>query len=358
MPKRKRVTLPSDRNYKPFIRAAGRVALRSAFKYAASRSRTTTQQSPTTPSHVSAPSSHCTTSYFRGPTRRSILPRGVKKLTAKQTLTTNTSTRLQLRPGCQTVQTLAATYGVTAAAATRPFVWSNGVNDRISTILSNPPEIPASAPNKYLLQSVRTAYVIKNQTNVCVEMDLYTCVPKRDIYDLDSQAFEPVSSFINGLNTQVLPGGTGPSSINFIGTTPYMSPTFCQLYTVRKKITVNLGPGGQHEHIFRMRPNCVISNPIANSYDAFRKYSFFVLAICRGTTTETTPAATPAGAITTAFGEVICMAESQYQWTVVEKNAPTWWRETNIHFEESAGPFQPQNTITEGYNVVDTVKQA
>lgn len=353
--KRKR-SLSDGYSYKRALVPAGQLALRLANRYIQGRAAAPTNN--ITQTHVSAPSSHCSTSYFRGPTRRSLLPKGIKKLTARQTLTTNSTTRLQLRPGCQTAQTLNATYTSAAGSGpTYPFVWNNEISNRITAIIANPPLIPTSAPTRYLLESVRTAYVIKNQTNVCVEMDLYTCVPKRDIYDLTQQALEPISSFINGLNTQAIPGGSGPSSINFIGTTPYMSPTFCQLYTVRKKITVNLGPGGQHEHIFKMRPNCVISNPIANTYDASRNYSFFVLAIVRGTTTETTSAATPAHAITTAFGEVICMAESAYQWSVVEKSTPTWYRETNVHFEESAGPFQPQNTITEGYNVVDTVKQ-
>lgn len=354
MAKRKRVSFSSDRNIKRF-RPYLSVGLKLANQYARSRSRTTTTNA-TTPSHVSAPSSHCSTSYFRGPHRKSILPKGIKKLTARQTFTTNAGTRLLIRPGCQTSQLLNATY-TAIGGSVDPFVWNNTINSRINGIIKNPAPIPANSPTRYLLQSVRTAYVLKNQTNVCVEMDLYTCVPKRDISDIDLGALEPISAFINGLNSQAFPGGTGPSSINFIGTTPYMSPDFCQLYTVRQKKTVNLGPGGQHEHIFKMRPNCVISNPFALTFDICRKYSFFVLAILRGTTTETAAGATPADKITTAFGEVICMAETAYQWTVVDKNTPTWYRETNIHFEETAGPYQAQSTVSEGYNVVQTVQK-
>ncbi|KAI9103958.1 hypothetical protein DFS34DRAFT_646093 [Phlyctochytrium arcticum] len=163
----------------------------------------------------------------------------------------------------------------------------------------------------------------------------------------------PENLLVDGLTQQIIttPVPTGPPTTRFIGATPFMSTTFCQLYTIKNKRTISLGPGGEHEHMFRMRPNCVVSNPAASEFAVSRNYTYFLPAIARVGVTETATT----HEITTSFGEVLVMAESSYKYMAVEKNTPTWYRESNLYFENTAGPYQDQKFISEGYNKVKNV---
>lgn len=355
---------------RPGVRPIVKAGINKAWEYYRNKNKSL----PSNTSNVAvnaANNSSCTVSRYRAPSRSNKLPKGVKRLTAKQTYTTCAETTIQLRPGCQTVVGVNATFnGATTGIHQQYVVNRDMVNRMVQVMRATNPSLPnidnPNIPMKWQLNKVNVDYVFKNQTNVCIDLDLYTIVPKRDIVDLDA-AKTPLITWANGLQYATPTGGitpapVGPSSVNFPGTTPFMSETFCQYYTVKRRQRISMSPGGQHEHHFTYKPNSVLAYPSAVDFDVLRKHGYSLLAVARGTITraETTPTA-PTTPVTTAFGQIICAAEAQYSYTVVERNSPRWFRESNLFFEErlptAQNPYATQRTVTEGYNEPTNVMQ-
>lgn len=130
---------------------------------------------------------------------------------------------------------------------------------------------------------VHSAYLETKYTNMDkanVQMTIYDIVPKRDIPNGSANDF-PIASWSTGLTAMNNLGSTTPAPTN-LGATPFDSPRFCQLHTIKKVTKVTLAQGQCHTHRIRIKVNRVFNKALMGYIERIARVTHQVVTVCNG----------------------------------------------------------------------------
>ena len=171
------------------------------------------------------------------------------------------------------------------------------INPRLNYIFSLLPAAAGSAPRQFVLESYRSEVQVANQTNVIAEVELYDCVLKRDLPTTNAITtgnpavpFALAASVIDYINkgmdmATASPSGTYQASTYPYGASPYDSPLFKDYFKVVKRTVIEMSPGGVHQHVVSLKPNCLIREDVTSTSTMFglRGMTSFTLVWIRPT---------------------------------------------------------------------------
>lgn len=171
------------------------------------------------------------------------------------------------------------------------------INPRLNYIFSLLPAAAGSAPRQFVLESYRSEVQVANQTNVIAEVELYDCVLKRDLPTTNAITtgnpavpFALAASVIDYINkgmdmATASPSGTYQATTYPYGSSPYDSPLFKDYFKVVKRTVVEMSPGGVHQHVVSLKPNCLIREDVTSTSTMFglRGMTSFTLVWIRPT---------------------------------------------------------------------------
>lgn len=114
---------------------------------------------------------------------------------------------------------------------------------------------------RFLIKSFKIKYELKNFGKDSAYVDIYDCVPRRDVgADDNGPVNYPAIAFQQGIKDQA----KSPDSTMYSkpGQTPFDSNQFNTFWKVVKVTRVILSPGGTHEHHVSGRPNYVFNQAL------------------------------------------------------------------------------------------------
>jgi len=136
----------------------------------------------------------------------------------------------------------------------------------------------ANGPNRYVLESVQSETVMTNQSTAPLELEIWDLVLKKDLYALNSQAWKltgattvtpypvsgsPESFWREGLNAAYgLASGGALDYSAVVGSSPYDSQMFKDMFTCVKKTVVVLNQGSSHRILALQKMNTLVDQAI------------------------------------------------------------------------------------------------
>jgi len=164
---------------------------------------------------------------------------------------------------------------------------------------------------RYWIDHVTATYMMRNNTNNEMILDLYDCVYRRDTSVQD----DPVVIWGQG----DLNAGGNVFDYQFPGATPFQSPTFTSMFKVEKVTNCILPAGSCHEHKVHYSPKRMFNSNDCQYNYAFRGLSRFTIAVFRGVPVQI------AGAddVTLSETQLSIVSQAQYVTKVVMRAVPT-----------------------------------
>lgn len=163
-----------------------------------------------------------------------------------------TPIRCYVETSAETMRTLA--YGVQKATGVAQFPCST-----IGNYFTNLVDSSGSNTQRIFLRSIEQEYMISNASSANVFLKIYECTARQDITAnsgspvLNIVQWNPAGAFDQG----VYDVNTGMSAMT-LGTTPFQSQFFTNIWKVDKIYNIELGAGRSHKHLSKYSPNRLI----------------------------------------------------------------------------------------------------
>lgn len=172
---------------------------------------------------------------------------------------------------------------------------------------------------RVLLQKVNYELMITNQTNDVGVVTIYFCQPRRDLIDGNFET--PHLAWYNGVG-DITVAGTGSATPTYIvGTTPFQSSAFTELFNVQKVHKIDIHSGGHYRLEGWSRPNLVMGyETLANvgTNGAFRNLTSFFMVVVHGMPADGGSASTT---ITTSPIKLDIIVAKTYKYRVFERSS-------------------------------------
>nr|WAE42532.1 MAG: capsid protein [Cressdnaviricota sp.] len=191
------------------------------------------------------------------------------------------------------------------------------------------------ANSKILLISVTETYRITNTSNSNVFIDIYDIVARRDIglnpTGVGNAAMSPTQAWAQGdIVESATMAGNGTNWTTVIGSTPFQSRMFTQLYKITRKTRLNLTNGESAEHVKKTRPNRIwdlmLDNIAVNTTNTAgsgivypRMLSQFTMFVVSGA-----PGSTTGGSVVTTTNPIIDVIHTAQYKSAMISSSHTW----------------------------------
>lgn len=258
-------------------------------------------------------------SYFRWPQKLPSLRLGkLAKLHSPQFYVQNAYGRIDCPIGKQSF--IDATTGY-------PSIWSaNDLKDIHDQAVVNSAGISTVNPltqNVYL-KSCTNEIMFTNQTNDVVHMQIYECVARRDINNLNFT--QPGNAWKQGAFDQ------GDITTPFVvGSNPFQTPAFTNLWEVERVFDINLHTGGHHVHrsksFLNHTLNYEVQQSIGNTSTALGKITRVSLVVIHGYPYNATTTKTDISTNTVAVDMVW---RKQYEYFVFDRSTTALTFDNNL----------------------------
>jgi hypothetical protein len=228
------------------------------------------------------------------------LPKALSKINAPNTNYVNSVVRIPVPIGQQSAFNLASAYTPYDIAIFNP-----GVN---ATFIKN---------SRVFLESCSQKILSTNMTNVNVFMDLYDVECRRDYLN----TADPPSVWSTGLVDQ-----NNAALISDVGSTPFASQLFTQLFKVKRITRVILSAGETHEHITYHKADWlwnheVDGNPAVaavNGQQGYKGLTNYTFAVSYGAPVNDSTTKTQ---ISTSAAAIDCVITKQYRYSYMSSNS-------------------------------------
>lgn len=187
-----------------------------------------------------------------------------------------------------------------------------------------PAAISANVPRKLVVRQAKVKHTIKNQTNIPVEITLYTCMARRDAQN--GSNFDPTTLFNGGISLEQFGVGSTLNSL-FPGATPFMSEEFCQYWKVKKVTKFNLHPGSEHKYFIVTKPGKIFNENLTSNDALIMNTTIATIMVVKGGLVQDT--STPFN-VTYGTAEVDVISEAKYEFMAVEKSRTLYNAFTNL----------------------------
>jgi len=143
---------------------------------------------------------------------------------------------------------------------------------------------PALAINtntrKILMQDFQGIIYMTNQSKAPLALDIYDLVPRRDI---PTSGNDPIQTWEQGLvDAGAIPTSGYSFNYNLPGSTPFISPAFCQKWLIKKVTKVEMPQGSTHEHRVHHEINRMINQEMLNDLVYVKGLTGVTLFVQRG----------------------------------------------------------------------------
>lgn len=254
--------------------------------------------------------------------RKSKYMKGFKKILAPQILNSVCGGSISTVANRQTAYHLNAYTGT--AAVPSVFLMGASDNSDMNQVLSAlDPATTISGANltaftrRYMVDSIRAKYQLKNQTTIPITITLYDCVSRRDN---TNDAFPPIFAWNTGVADEAVAVGT--SNVNtqqssFPGSKPFQSQLFCQRWKVKRSTTFILHPGATHCHYINIKPGGLLNFEYTRQNAYLKGLTTCLMAVIKGGVAASSLNAADVGE---SIAEVNYVTETQYRFKCMEKS--------------------------------------
>jgi hypothetical protein len=162
-----------------------------------------------------------------------------------------------------------------------------------------------------ILESCTENTIFRNQDKNDVYLDLYDIVARRDITSTGNTDFYPDGAWANGV------ADAGASNMQLqVGTTPFSSPRFTQLYKVVKVTHVILPAGGTHEHRVHYEPNRMLNlETLQDGQWALKGLTHYTMAVWYAAPLNDS---VNTGQVSIGAANLDYVQTKQYKWTYIQ----------------------------------------
>lgn len=263
---------------------------------------------------------------FRHRLKKTYLPKGMKAVNRPSNYSINENAVVSCAAGLQAHTDSTQEYKLS--------LWSykdlNAIFTQAKLVTDTAPttSVKNYKSQKVLLQSVNYKLMVTNQTNDVGHMTIYFCQPRRDLADGNFET--PHLAWYNGIG-DITVAGTGSATPTYIiGTTPYQSSAFTELFHVQKVHAIDLHSGGHYRLEGWSRPNKVMGyETLANlgTNGAFQKLTSFFMVVVHGMPADGGSAST---SVTTSPIKVDIIIAKTYKYRVFERSTQTMQVDDNM----------------------------
>lgn len=170
---------------------------------------------------------------------------------------------------------------------------------------------------RYMIDSIRAKYQLKNQTTIPITVTLYDCVARRDN---TSDSFSPTFAWTQGIADEAV--NVGSNQVNaqgsqFPGAKPFQSQLFCQRWKVKRGTTFILHPGATHCHYITIKPSGLCNFEYTGKNAYIKGLTTCLMAVLKGGVAASSLNAADVGE---SIAEVQYVTETQYKFKAMEKS--------------------------------------
>lgn len=239
--------------------------------------------------------------FFYGKRKYPRAMRGLRKALSNNYYVQNQATRFTVGVGKQDATTLFGMFG----------------NGDLTTIGSR---VSSNATARFLASACSGEVMITNQDQGNCRLTIYDIIARRDLPS--SKAPDQV------WKASYLDEGSANTDYQIVGTTPFSSDVFTQLYKVVKVTHVILAQGMCHSHRVYYHPNRIVDKEyLATETGAYKGLSCFTMIVASGlpyndSTTKTS--------VSTGSVALDCVIRLQYKYTWLSDNTTSYYVSNNL----------------------------
>lgn len=191
---------------------------------------------------------------------------------------------------------------------------------------------------RLVIKSHDTDFVMTNNTNATVELDIYDIVLRQDLSNtsratVNAQFYNlsgsPENYWAQGtLASEGQATGVTPPPSQLLGVTPYDSQFFKDFFKVLQKKTIHMPLGAGHRHSVNLRPNQLITQTMLtnNAIAGWSGLTVFTMFVLRGFPLTDTVA----GDVTTSSANLAIVTSQRTRYCFVSDTASSGYYADNL----------------------------
>lgn len=176
---------------------------------------------------------------------------------------------------------------------------------------------PASN-DRLVMNYIKVKSMLRNMGTDKVKMTLYDVVPRHDTLQTALYPIDPTVAWDQGFADENLQAATGSTAASaaIVGSTPFGSEKFTELYRVLKVTKLSIEPGGEHTHTVTIRPGRIFKRYTDQEYVMWKGLSWACMAVLYGDVVKDSGGT---GAVSTGKGEVSVVTTTRCEFTTITK---------------------------------------